>query len=87
MLCLTLQVPETKKAEFTNSVDFDEVAHDEPPHLDLHCVPSYHHHHRIFDYGNLQVHPQQWATFQVTGLLHAWQISDQISRCLYHEGP
>ena len=27
-------------AEFANSVDLDEVAHDEPPHLDLHCLPS-----------------------------------------------
>ena len=31
-------------------------------------------------------YPQQWAPFQVTGLLHAWQISHQISRYLYHEG-
>ena len=23
-----------------NSIDLDEVAHDEPPHLDLHCLPS-----------------------------------------------
>ena len=29
-----------KKAEFANSVDLDEVAHNEPPHLDLHCLPS-----------------------------------------------
>ena len=36
---LTLKVPETKIAEFANSVDLDEVAHDEPPHLDLHCSP------------------------------------------------
>ena len=38
---------------------------------------------------NVQVqgpYPQQWAPFQATGLLHAWQISHQISRCLYHEG-
>ena len=27
-------------AEVANSVDLDEVAHDEPPHLDLHCLPS-----------------------------------------------
>ena len=27
-----------KTAEFTNSVDLDEVAHDEPPHRDLHCL-------------------------------------------------
>ena len=33
---LTLKVPETKIAEFANSVDFDEVAQNEPPHLDLH---------------------------------------------------
>ena len=29
-----------KKAEFANSVDLDEVAHHEPPHLDLHCLAS-----------------------------------------------
>ena len=28
-----------KIAEFANSVDLDEVAHNEPPHLDLHCLP------------------------------------------------
>ena len=36
---------------------------------------------------NLQVqgqHPYQWAPFQVAGLLHTWQISHQISRCVYH---
>ena len=27
-------------AEFANSVDLDEVAQHEPPHLDLHCLPS-----------------------------------------------
>ena len=27
-------------AEVANSVDFDEVAHNEPPHLDLQCLPS-----------------------------------------------
>ena len=32
-------VPETKIAEFANSVDLDEVAHNEPPHLDLHFCP------------------------------------------------
>ena len=26
-------------AEFSDSIDSDEVAHDEPPHLDLHCLP------------------------------------------------
>ena len=29
----------TKIAEFANSVDLDVVAHDEPPHLDLRCLP------------------------------------------------
>ena len=37
---LTLKVQETKIAEFANSVALIEVAHHEPPHLDLHCVPS-----------------------------------------------
>ena len=37
---LTLSLPETKIAEFANGVDLDEVAHKEPPHLDLHCLPS-----------------------------------------------
>ena len=32
-------VPETKIAKFANSVDLDEVAHYDPPHLDLHCWP------------------------------------------------
>ena len=31
---------ETKTARFANSVDLDEVAHNEPPHPDLHCLPS-----------------------------------------------
>ena len=29
-----------KIAEFANSVDPDEVALNEPPHPDLHCLPS-----------------------------------------------
>ena len=37
---LTLLVLETKVAEFANSVGLEEVAHNEPPHLDLHCLPS-----------------------------------------------
>ena len=28
-----------KKIKFANSIDIDEVAHNEPPHLDLHCLP------------------------------------------------
>ena len=27
-------------AECANRVDLVEVAHHEPPHLDLHCLPS-----------------------------------------------
>ena len=37
---LTLKVPEMQKDEFANNDDLNEVAHDEPPHLDLHCLPS-----------------------------------------------
>ena len=29
-----------KTVKFANSVDLDEVAHNEPPHLDLPCLPS-----------------------------------------------
>ena len=29
-----------KIAEFAYSLNLDEVAHPEPPHLDLHCLPS-----------------------------------------------
>ena len=29
-----------KTAEFTNSVDPDEVALNEPPHMNIHCYPS-----------------------------------------------
>ena len=39
-LVLTLLVPETKIAEFANSVDLDEVAYNEPPHLNKHGLPS-----------------------------------------------
>ena len=34
------EVPEMKIVELTNSVDLDKVAHNEPPHQDLHCLPS-----------------------------------------------
>ena len=39
---LTLQTPELEihVDEFANSVDLDEVDHNEPPHLDLHSLPS-----------------------------------------------
>ena len=37
---LPLQVLETKIADFANSVDLDQVAHNEPPDQDLHCLPS-----------------------------------------------
>ena len=33
-------IPETKIAEFVHGVNPDEVAHNEPPRLDLHCLPS-----------------------------------------------
>ena len=29
-----------EKRECANSVDLDKVAHDEPPHPNLHCLPS-----------------------------------------------
>ena len=38
--CFNSSTIETKIAQFANSVDLDEVAHNEPPHLDLHCLPS-----------------------------------------------
>ena len=28
------------KVKFANSIDPDEAAHNELPHLDLHCLPS-----------------------------------------------
>ena len=39
-LVLPLTNTETNIAEFANSVDLDEVAHNEPPHLDLLCLSS-----------------------------------------------
>ena len=33
-----LKMLEMKISEFANSIDPDEVAHYEPPHLDLHCL-------------------------------------------------
>ena len=40
MVALTLSLPERKIAEFANRVDLDELAHDEPPHLNLYCLIS-----------------------------------------------
>ena len=37
---LTISELEAKIDKFANSVDLDEVTHDEPPHLDLHCLAS-----------------------------------------------
>ena len=37
---LTLKMPVMRTVDFANSVDPDEVAHNELPHLDLHFLPS-----------------------------------------------
>ena len=37
---VTLLLPEKKIAESANRVDLHEVAHNEPPHQDPHCLPS-----------------------------------------------
>ena len=37
---LTLKAPNTKIANFANTVDPDETAHYEPSHLDLQCMTS-----------------------------------------------
>ena len=37
---LTLKAPNTTIAEFANTADPDETAHNEPSHLDLQCLPS-----------------------------------------------
>ena len=37
---ITLKPTKMKIVEFAYSVDPDEVAHNEPPRLDLHCLPS-----------------------------------------------
>ena len=39
-LCINSLSSREKIAEFANRVDLDEVAHEEPPHLDLHCLSS-----------------------------------------------
>ena len=35
-ISLALQAPKTKILDFAHSIDPDEVAHHEPPHLDVH---------------------------------------------------
>ena len=37
---LTRKAPNTTIAELANTVDPDEIAHNEPSHLDLQCLPS-----------------------------------------------
>ena len=39
-LLLALKAPITTIADFANTVDPDETAHNEPSHLDLKCLPS-----------------------------------------------
>ena len=39
-MILNIKMPKTKIIEFANIVDPDEVAHNEPPHLDLQCLSS-----------------------------------------------
>ena len=38
---LTLSLLQTKTDSFANSADPDEMARNEPSHLDLHCLPFY----------------------------------------------
>ena len=38
--CNRVKVPNIRIVDLANSVDPNEVAHTEPPHLDLHCLPS-----------------------------------------------
>ena len=37
---LSCKAPNTTVAEFANTVDPDKMAHYEPSHLDLQCLPS-----------------------------------------------
>ena len=37
---LILKAPNTTKADFANTVDPDETAHNEPSHQDPQCLPS-----------------------------------------------
>ena len=39
-MIFNFKVPTTKTVEYAKSVDQDEVAQKEPPHLDLHCLAS-----------------------------------------------
>ena len=39
LICLALSAKD-EKADFANSVDSDEVAQNEPPHIDLRSLPS-----------------------------------------------
>ena len=39
--CLTLKQQKLKIVEFANSLDPDEAAPNELPHLDLHCLPTH----------------------------------------------
>ena len=36
---ITLLAQQTKTCTFANRIDPDEMAHNEPSHLDLHCLP------------------------------------------------
>ena len=40
-MLLTLSALNTKTDALSNSVDPDETAHNEPSHLDIHCLPMF----------------------------------------------
>ena len=40
--CYDFKRQKKKNIEFANIVDPDKAAHNEPSHLDLHCLPSSH---------------------------------------------
>ena len=39
LIKITLSVLQTKQNTYANSIDPDEMAHNEQSHLDLHCLP------------------------------------------------
>ena len=52
-LFLTLKEPKMKITEFENSIDPDEAAHAELPHLDPHCLPSCLFFHNTKQFGQI----------------------------------
>ena len=70
-LKLTLKALGMNTVEIANSLDLDEVAHNEPPHLDLQCL------HSSLEFSI------SYSLYQTFFFLSLWDLSDHSLHLRY----